>query len=72
MEDTSLKLPIETVAALQSIATAEDATIGTVIRDAIKRELFRRDRARSAQRADEQLVAPLRALLADDLAYASG
>ena len=34
--------------------------------------MYRRSKAKTARRADERLVAPLRALLADDLAYAAG
>lgn len=70
METVSIQLSAEMIAALREIARCEDATPGAIIRDAIKRDLFRRTRAKSARRADEQLVAPLRALLADDFAYA--
>ena len=72
MNTIQLRLPPEMIAALELIARAEDATIGGLIRDAVKRDLYRRSRAKTAQRADERLVAPLRALLADDLAYAMG
>ena len=70
METVSIQLSAEMLAALREIARREDATPGAIIRDAIKRDLYRRTRAKSARRADEQLVAPLRALLADDFAYA--
>ncbi len=40
------------------------------MRDAITRDLYRRERARTTVRSDERLVAPLRALLADDFNYA--
>lgn len=70
MEEVRLRLPAETLMALQRIARQEDQTPGQVIRDAISRDLRRRARARNPNRGDEQLVAPLRALLADDLAYA--
>jgi hypothetical protein len=72
MHDFALKLPAETLAALRRIAAAEDASVGQIIRDAITRDLRRRQRAKTAVRPDERLVAPLRALLADDLAYARG
>ncbi|MEM9784990.1 MAG: hypothetical protein AAF801_00710 [Pseudomonadota bacterium] len=72
MKTISLRLQPEMLAALDQIAQADDATIGGLIRDAVKRDLYRRSRAKTAQRADERLVAPLRALLADDLAYATG
>ena len=57
-------------AALDRIARDEDVTPGQIIRGAIDRELRRRAEAKTPNRADERLVAPLRALLADDLAYA--
>ncbi|MEO1641256.1 MAG: hypothetical protein AAFU41_18635 [Pseudomonadota bacterium] len=72
METVTVKLPPEMFAALRGIARQEDTTPGAVIRDAIKRDLFRRSRAKTAKRTDEQLVAPLRALLADDFNYADG
>lgn len=69
-KDISLKLPAITASALRAIALAEDVSIGQVIRDAITRDLRRRASAKTPVRADEPLVAPLRALLADDFAYA--
>ncbi len=71
MEDVSFKLPRETRLALAAIAREEDVTIGAVVRGAIERDLRRRQ-AKPPDRADERLVAPLRALLADDLSYAKG
>jgi hypothetical protein len=56
--------------ALENIVACEGGSVDALIRDAIKRDLFRRARAKKAVRSDERLVAPLRALLADDLAYA--
>jgi len=72
METVTVKLPPEMIAALRGIARQEDTAPGHVIRDAIKRDLFRRSRAKTSERTDEQLVAPLRALLADDFNHASG
>ena len=68
----TIHMPPEMVAALRQIAGDEDTSVGHLIRGAIKRDLYRRTRAKTARRADERLVAPLRALLADDLAYATG
>jgi hypothetical protein len=59
-------------AALERIASDEDVTVGHIIRGAITRDLRRRTEAKTPVRADERLVAPLRALLADDFAYAKG
>lgn len=72
MREVTLKLPEAMVAAIEEIAGREDVSPGQVIRAAIERDLFRRARARKAVRPDERLVAPLRALLADDFAYATG
>jgi hypothetical protein len=58
--------------ALHRIAAEEDVTIGQIIREAITRDLRRRAEAKTPVRADERLVAPLRALLADDFAFAAG
>lgn len=57
-------------AALDRIAAEEDVSVGQIIRWAIDRDLRRRAAAKTPIRADERLVAPLRVLLADDLAYA--
>lgn len=68
--EVTLKLPMATLAALRLVARDEDVTVGQIMRDAINRDLLRREKAKTPIRADERLVAPLRALLADDLAYA--
>ncbi len=65
-------LPEATLDALRKIASDEDVGIEHVLHGAIRRDLFRRSRAKKAVRADEQLVAPLRALLADDFAFSQG
>ncbi len=65
-----LRLAPETWAALDRLARAEDVSVGALIRDAIERDLYRRSRAKKADRPDERLIAPLRALLAEDLAFA--
>ncbi len=70
MDIISVKLPEPTRLALEKIADADDVSIGQVIRDAIARDLKRRHKAKTPVRVDERLVAPLRALLADDFAYA--
>ena len=72
MKTATIFMPPEMVAALRQLAGDKDTSVGNLIRDAIKRDLYRRSRAKTARRADERLVAPLRALLADDLAYADG
>ncbi len=70
MESVFVKLPAPTLEALNRIARQEDVSVGQVIRDALSRDFRRREKAKNVRRADERLVAPLRALLADDFAYA--
>ena len=71
MEKVEIGLPGETLSAIKQIAGEEDVSVGQVIRGAIERDLYRRQRAKKPVRADERLVAPLRALLAEDLAYSA-
>lgn len=72
MTDTTLQIRLDraTAAALHKIARDEGCTPEHVITEALRRDLFRRSRAKKAVRPDERLIAPLRALLADDFAYA--
>ncbi len=70
MESVLVKLPATTLEALNRIARQEDVSVGQIIRDALNRDFRRREKAKKPVRADERLVAPLRALLADDFAYA--
>ncbi len=69
-EELTLQVPAVMLAALTIVAGHEDVSVGQIIRDAITRDLQRREKAKTPVRADEWLVAPLRALLADDFAYA--
>lgn len=59
-----------TLAALRKAAADSGWSPEDVVRDAIKRDLYRRSRAKRPNRADERLIAPIRALLADDFNYA--
>ncbi|WP_457649744.1 ribbon-helix-helix domain-containing protein [Profundibacter sp.] len=70
MESVLVKLPATTLEALNRIARQEDVSVGQIIRNALNRDFRRREKAKKPVRADERLVAPLRALLADDFAYA--
>lgn len=72
MPDVICPIDSQTYLALLQIAVSEDSDIPAVMRDAIRRDLFRRTRAKTAVRPDEQIIAPLRALLADDFAFATG
>jgi hypothetical protein len=72
MESVTLKLSPEMIAAIRRAAMDDDVTTGQIIREALTHELRRRQTAKTAVRPDERLVAPLRALLADDFSYALG
>ncbi len=72
MDTVTFQVESHTLRGLIGIADEQDCSVADVVRDAVRRDLFRRTRAKKAVRADERLVAPLRALLADDLAYATG
>lgn len=67
--DVSLKLSDPMLQAARSVAASRDVTVGQVIRDALATELRRvRAGAKTPNRADEQLLVPLRSLLATDFA----
>ncbi|WP_428927041.1 hypothetical protein [Marinibacterium sp. SX1] len=69
METESIRMPREMRRALCEMARRDDVSPGHLMRGLISRELARRRAAaRPPNRADEQLLAPLRARLADDLA----
>ena len=67
-----ISLAAATWSALEQAARTDATSVAAILRDAIDRELYRRTRARKAVRPDERLIAPLRALLAADFAYARG
>ena len=52
------------------LAEKHDLSLGQLIRNALSREIARHANAKPPVRADEQLLAPLRARLAPDLAHA--
>lgn len=70
MSTVSLDIDQTTFRALAQIAREENCDIEEIVKGAIRRDLFRRTRAKKAIWPDERLIAPLRALLADDFAYA--
>ncbi|MEX0284960.1 MAG: hypothetical protein AB3N23_10145 [Paracoccaceae bacterium] len=72
MDLISIDLDPVTQQALHHVAKAEGCSVSDIVRQAINRDLYRRGRAKKADRPDERLVAPLRALLADDLAFSNG
>ena len=66
----TIKLTATMVAALRELAVREDVSVGQIVRQALERDIQRRVAAKTPVRADERLVVPLRALLADDFAFA--
>lgn len=71
MEWVDVKLQPELADAAHRIARERDVTVGQLVRDLLAQEISRANRARPPVGADEQLIAPLRARLAEDLAYAN-
>lgn len=67
-----MKMHSEMLRAAGGLAKAQDITLGQLIRNLLHGEINRQRQARPPVRADEQLVAPLRARLAMDLAQAKG
>lgn len=67
-----MKLHPEMLRAANGLAQARDITLGQMIRDLLSAEIRRDRTTRPPVRADERLIAPLRARLAYDLADATG
>lgn len=60
METVSFKLPAQMVARLNGIASEEDISLGQVIRQAVERDLRRRESFASHPPASARLLAPIR------------
>jgi len=69
METVTFKIPKPVLTILTELAAAQDVSLGQIIRSSLHREIGRQTNAKTPNRADELLVAPIRALLADDFAY---
>lgn len=67
-----VSLPPAVWTLLGDIARRDDVTVGQIIREAVQREMQRRTRSSEGAGPDEMVIAPLRALLAEDFAYAAG
>ena len=67
-----MRLPDHLRRGAETLARERDITLGQLVRDLLAREIGRSCAARPPVRADERLVAPLRARLAGDLAHARG
>lgn len=64
-----MKLPAPTLEALSRIAKQDNISIEQVLRDAVNRDLDRREEVKKPVRIDKRHISPLRALLADDFAF---
>ncbi len=72
MEIVSLRLPEKLLSDAGRVASAQDVTIGHLVRVLLAKEVERRLHPKIPNRADEGLVAALQALLAKDMAEAEG
>lgn len=70
MESIKIQLGNPLREAAINLAAQQDISLGQLIRTALSKEIARANNAKPPVRADEQLIAPLRARLANDLAYA--
>ena len=66
-----VKLPPDLIHVAEMMAQEEDITLGHLVRRLLSKEVSRRKNARPPIRADEQLIAPLRARLAPVIANAN-
>ena len=71
LQRIEMKMQVDMLRAASALARRRDITVGQLVRDLLAREITRAH-ARPPIRADERLVAPLRARLAEDLAHATG
>lgn len=72
LETVTLKLPPRLLSEAGVVAAGQDVTIGHLVRQLLAREVQRRLHPKMSNRADESLVVALQALLACDMAEASG
>jgi hypothetical protein len=70
-QDFPVKLPVEMIVILHDMAQEADVSVGQLIRSTLASEISRRRNARPPNRADERLIAPLRARLAPILGTAT-
>ena len=70
MDTCTLKLTEPLRIAALELAEHRDISLGQLVRDLLAKEIARAANAKPPVRADERLVAPLRARLAGDLAHA--
>lgn len=68
----SVELPRDRASQAQKVAALRGMSLPDLVAQALDRELRRAAPAKTPRRADERLLAPLRTLLAADLAEATG
>lgn len=71
LETVTLKISPELLSNAGRVASAQDVTVGHLVRVLLAKEVDRRLNPKTANRADETLVAALQALLARDMAEAA-
>lgn len=71
LETVTLKLPQTLLSDASRVASAQDVTIGHLVRQLLAKEVERRLNPKTPNRADEGLLAALQALLAKDIAEAA-
>ncbi len=67
-----IDLDWESWEALDRLSRRDGVSLRALVQEAVRREVQRRSRAPKPDQPDEALLSPLRALLADDFAYARG
>lgn len=72
LESVTLKLPRELLSGAQRVATAREVTIGHMVRQLLKREVDRQLSSKDSGVVGEGLISAVQALLARDMADASG
>ncbi len=71
LEPVTFKMPEDMLRMAALIAREQDITVGQLLRELLRSEISRLQNARPPNRADEQLIAPLRARLAAPFAAAT-
>jgi hypothetical protein len=69
--ERQIDLPPDYWNALDRLAQTDAASVSALVQEAIRREMLRRGRSPKTDQPDEAALSPLRALLADDFAYAA-
>jgi hypothetical protein len=71
-ETVTLKLPRALLSRASIVADKQDVTVGHLVRQLLSKEIERQLNPKTSNRTDEKLVAALQALLAQEMASATG